>query len=104
MNIPDHISKYLETIFGFKILKLFDADRGWKNSDPGSGINIPDPHHWFRKSALIIYNTDQTFSLNEAPDRDFRDLTSTFQVCRHKRLKIFLLHYQQATGEAQNKL
>ncbi len=37
---------------GVKILKFFDADPGWKNSDPGgkkigSGINIPDPQHWF---------------------------------------------------------
>jgi hypothetical protein len=21
-------------------------DPGWKKSDPGSGINIPDPQHW----------------------------------------------------------
>jgi hypothetical protein len=36
---PDHISESLETIFGVKILKFFDAD-------PGSGmekIRIPDP-------------------------------------------------------------
>jgi hypothetical protein len=33
MNIQDHISESLETIFGFKILKFFDAD-----PDPGSGI------------------------------------------------------------------
>jgi hypothetical protein len=45
MNIPDHISESFETIFGLKILKFFDADPGWKNSDPGSGINIPDPQH-----------------------------------------------------------
>jgi hypothetical protein len=43
MNNPDHISESLETIFfGVKILKFFDADLG-KNSDPGFGINIPDP-------------------------------------------------------------
>jgi hypothetical protein len=61
MNNQDHISKSLETIFWVKILKLFDANPGWKkfrsgmekfrirdgkNSDPGSGINIPDPQHW----------------------------------------------------------
>jgi hypothetical protein len=55
MNNPDHISESLETIFGVKILKFFDADPGWKkfgsgmrdgkNSDLGSGINIPDPQH-----------------------------------------------------------
>jgi hypothetical protein len=33
MNIPEHISESLETIFGFKILKFFDAD-----ADSGSGI------------------------------------------------------------------
>jgi hypothetical protein len=41
--------------FGVKILKFFDEDPGWrqfgsgirdgKKSDPGSGINIPDPQH-----------------------------------------------------------
>jgi hypothetical protein len=59
MNNPDHISESLETIFWVKILKFFYADpesgmekiqiRDQKNSDPGSGINIPDPHHWFLK-------------------------------------------------------
>jgi hypothetical protein len=43
-------------IFGVKILEFYDADLGWRNSDPGSGmekksdpgsgINIPDPQHW----------------------------------------------------------
>jgi hypothetical protein len=51
----DHISDSLETIFWVKILKFFDADpesgtgkiwiRVEKNSDLGSGINIPDPQH-----------------------------------------------------------
>ncbi len=43
--------------FGLKIHKCFDADAdpgsflpwirdpGWENSDPGAGINIPDPQH-----------------------------------------------------------
>jgi hypothetical protein len=59
VNIPDHISEILETIFQVKILKFFAAnpdpgsgifltlDPGWKESDPGSGINIPDPQHFF---------------------------------------------------------
>jgi hypothetical protein len=62
MNIPDHISESLETIFCVKILKFFDADadpgsgnlfdpgsriRDRKNSDPGSGINIPDQKYQF---------------------------------------------------------
>jgi hypothetical protein len=55
MNNQDHIFKSLETIFWLKILKFFDVDPGWrqfeygirdgKKSDPGSGINIPDPQH-----------------------------------------------------------
>jgi hypothetical protein len=55
MNNPDHISESLETIFGVKIHKFFDADPGpgmekirirdpeWKKF--GSGINIPDSKH-----------------------------------------------------------
>jgi hypothetical protein len=56
MNNTDHIFESFETIFWVKILKFFDADResgmgntrirDGKNSDPGSGMNIPDPHHW----------------------------------------------------------
>jgi hypothetical protein len=62
MNNPDHISESLKTIFSVKILEFFDADPGsgmekngsgmekiqiWdgKNSDPVTGINIPDPQH-----------------------------------------------------------
>ncbi len=62
MNNPDHISKRLERIFRVKILKFFDADPGGKKfgfemgkipigdlgmEKIGSGINIPDPQHWF---------------------------------------------------------
>jgi hypothetical protein len=55
MNIQDHFSESLQTVFGLKILDflmpiwirdLFDLDPGWKNSGPGSGLNIPDPQHW----------------------------------------------------------
>jgi hypothetical protein len=55
MNNPDHISESLET--WVKILKFLDAEPGFgmekirirngRNSDLGSGINIPDPQHWF---------------------------------------------------------
>jgi hypothetical protein len=51
MNNPDHISESLETSFWVKILKLFHADPGSgmkKNSDMGSGINIPDLPHLYR--------------------------------------------------------
>jgi hypothetical protein len=51
MNIPDLVFENLVSVFGFKILKFFDADPGscqpWirdgKKSGPGYGINIPDP-------------------------------------------------------------
>jgi hypothetical protein len=58
MNIPNHISVSVETIFWVKILKKFfdvdaDLDLGSGNIfDPGSGmekfgsgLNIPDPQH-----------------------------------------------------------
>jgi hypothetical protein len=59
-NIPDHISKIL------KILEFFYADPGsvifltldpgsWmKNSDPESGINIPDQQHWFLFALKVL--------------------------------------------------
>jgi hypothetical protein len=59
MNIQDHISGSLEAIFWGQILKFFDAepdpkseifltlDPGWEKF--GSGINIPDPHHGFKR-------------------------------------------------------
>jgi hypothetical protein len=42
---PDHISESVETIFGLKIRKFFDADPGSGMEKFGSGINIPDPQH-----------------------------------------------------------
>jgi hypothetical protein len=49
--------------FGVKILKFFDEDPGWrqfgsgirdgKKSDPGSGVNIPDPPHWYSDTNRI---------------------------------------------------
>jgi hypothetical protein len=49
-NNSDHISQSLETFFGNKILKFFDADPGWKKFGSGmekfgSGINIAYPQH-----------------------------------------------------------
>ncbi len=47
MNIPDHISESLVTIFGVKNnliicqLSVAAADPGWKNPDPG--WKNPDP-------------------------------------------------------------
>jgi hypothetical protein len=58
MNNPDHMSWSLETILWVKKLKFFDANPGsrmekfgsgmpdGKKSDPGSGVNIPDPQHY----------------------------------------------------------
>jgi hypothetical protein len=50
-----------------KILKFFDADlesgmekiriragiRNGKTSDPDSGINIPDPQHWYIQNSFL---------------------------------------------------
>jgi hypothetical protein len=47
MNNPADNSVSLETIFVVKILTFFDADPGWKIF--GSGINIPDPQHCFKR-------------------------------------------------------
>jgi hypothetical protein len=41
INIPDHISESLETIFGFKIPKFFYAD-----FHPGSGIFFTRDPGW----------------------------------------------------------
>jgi hypothetical protein len=54
-----HISESLDTIFLVKIFKFFDLDAGTgirdgKNSDPGSGINIPDPQHCWSCSVLYV--------------------------------------------------
>jgi hypothetical protein len=39
MNIPDHVSESLETIFWVKILKFFNVDPGILFAlDPGSGM------------------------------------------------------------------
>jgi hypothetical protein len=56
LNIPDHNSESLVTVFGLKLLTFFDVDPGsgifltldpgWRNSDPGSGIDNPDLQHW----------------------------------------------------------
>jgi hypothetical protein len=45
MNIPDHISESLETIFWDKIFKFFDADPGYGMQKFGSRVNIADPQH-----------------------------------------------------------
>jgi hypothetical protein len=86
------ISESLITIFWVKILKFFDADPGWKkfesgirdgkNSDPGSGINIPDSQYCFLfylcnlllrtlkyfNSALVSRKSGSRILLNAGPD------------------------------------
>jgi hypothetical protein len=51
MNNPEHISESLETIFGVKIRKFFDADLGSgmekiriRDKHPGSATLIADPY------------------------------------------------------------
>ncbi len=64
-----HISESSVTIFWVKILKFLVADpdpgsdaflpwirdQGWKNSDPRSGINIPDPQHCLHLVLQFMY-------------------------------------------------
>jgi hypothetical protein len=69
MKIPDHISESLETIFGMKILKFFDADAdpgiflirnpGWKKI--ASGINKLDPQHYGTLSFFFYIKTVKAF-------------------------------------------
>jgi hypothetical protein len=58
MNNPDHISDSLETIFGVRTLKFFDADPGFgmeklRIRDPGEKIRIRDKHP---ESAALFLN------------------------------------------------
>jgi hypothetical protein len=83
MNIPDHISESLETIFWVKILKFFDADADkgiFLTLDPGSGMekirigdNIPDPQHykklWSRASGEQNKTKIQYGTLGRCSDR-----------------------------------
>jgi hypothetical protein len=46
MNIPDHISESLETIFCVKILKFYSSD-----ADPGIFLTL-DPGSWIRDSGM----------------------------------------------------
>jgi hypothetical protein len=60
MNIPDLIFESLLSVFWLKILKFFYADpdlgscqvvnprSGIPDGKIGSGLNIPNPQHWFR--------------------------------------------------------
>ncbi len=72
MNILDHISESLETIFWVKILKFFDSDA---DPDPGSGmekfgsgINIPDSHHWANEAFFNYSKSKEPFTLPVHPD------------------------------------
>jgi hypothetical protein len=65
MNIIDRFYESLETVFGSKILEFFYRDQGsvsgifltmdpgWKNSDPESGKNIPDPQHCISRNVAM---------------------------------------------------
>ena len=53
MNNLDHISESFKQFFAVRYLNSVMQNRDGKirirdgkNSDPGSGINIPDPQHW----------------------------------------------------------
>ncbi len=64
---PEYDPRPLETNIGLKILEFFYAGSGsgiflildpwWKNLDPGSRMNIPDPQHWFSGTGVRISKT-----------------------------------------------
>jgi hypothetical protein len=69
-NIPDPIFENLVSVFGLTIptylilwriwiRNLLNPESWMEKSDPGSGINIPDPQHWFlhRKEDATGYDT-----------------------------------------------
>ncbi len=69
MNISYHFSESLETIFWVKntrirIRDLFYPGSGMKNSDPRSGINIPDPQHWKNPWERKYYPAKQRRQVN----------------------------------------
>jgi hypothetical protein len=77
MNIPDHISESLETIFWVKLLKFFDAAPGWKNSDPelkksdpGSRINIPDSQHCYFTDLCVLVEVPEVESARAIHSRE----------------------------------
>jgi hypothetical protein len=43
INIPDHFSEILGTVFGLKILKFFDADPGSGSCQPGIRVEKVHP-------------------------------------------------------------
>jgi hypothetical protein len=66
------------------MLKFFDADAdpgsgifltldpGWKNFNPGTGINIPDPQHWTKTcfSSENVFVTPSVVLLSSVGDPD----------------------------------
>jgi hypothetical protein len=51
MNITYHFSESLKKVFLVlntknSLMRMRIRDPGWKNSNPGSVTNIPDPQHW----------------------------------------------------------
>jgi hypothetical protein len=62
IRISDHISECLVKLFGLKILIFFVnsvlrigiQDMAWKNTDLGSGINIPDLHHRKKYTVKVL--------------------------------------------------
>ncbi len=80
MNILDHFSESLETVFcvkntlwcGSGICLTLDRDPVWKNSDTGSGINIPDPQHCLiclHKPAVKIRSyPDPAYAIHDRTD------------------------------------
>ncbi len=79
MNIPDHISESLETVFWAEILKFFAADPNpgiFQTLDPGSG-NLFDPESGRDKhpgSATLLEVVPEELRLGDAGIADKEDV------------------------------
>jgi hypothetical protein len=101
MNILDHISKSLETIFCVKILEFFYAapdpgifltlDPGWKKFVTGIREKIPDPQHcihltlglwdYFGILSNMIGSSQVTFSSHGVIFRSQAERTRNLHLC-----------------------
>ncbi len=81
------------------MLKFFDADPGWKEfgsgirygktSDPGSGINIPDPQHCKRLLSIYLRNLRSQVQIrslykNKPRLNSYRNKSQTFYKCQYR--------------------
>ena len=96
MNIPDHISESLESIFGLKIFKFFDAD-----PDPESGIEkfgsgIRDKHPgsatlYKPLEMFVLEDFSETTNVQNALDFYTRTLLR-YHTCTFNKFYVYFEH------------